>query len=101
MISIIISHSIGNVGCSASSSGGFAGISAVVIGQLGAGGNATGPHLHFEFHAGPVGKGNELNPYQIAHRHCTNRIPMEMPLNHGQEEDRETFLFPYGNFEWD
>ena len=36
MISIIISNSIGNVSCSVSSSGGLAGISAVVIGQFGA-----------------------------------------------------------------
>jgi hypothetical protein len=57
--------------------------------------------LHFEFHAGPTGRGNEVNPYQLVNRRCTDRIPMEMPLNHSGGEEREKYIFSYGYLEWD
>lgn len=50
------------------------------IGQLGAGGNATGNHLHFEYH--PGGRGNDVNPYPIVDVHCDNRLPIDVPLDH-------------------
>ena len=55
------------------------------IGQVGSGGNATGNHLHFEYH--PAGRGNQVNPYQIVDAHCGDRLPIDVPLDHAANGD--------------
>ena len=55
------------------------------IGQLGAGGNATGNHLHFEYH--PEGRGNHVNPYPIVDAHCGDRLPIDVPLDHSAKRE--------------
>jgi murein DD-endopeptidase MepM/ murein hydrolase activator NlpD len=50
------------------------------VGQMGSSGNATGTHLHFEYH--PGGRGNQVNPYPIVNAHCHDRIPIDVPLDH-------------------
>ena len=55
------------------------------IGQLGAGGNATGNHLHFEYH--PEGRGNHVNPYPMVDAHCGDRLPIDVPLDHSAERE--------------
>lgn len=55
------------------------------IGQMGSSGNATGTHLHFEYH--PGGRGNQVNPYPITDAHCGDRLPIDVPLDHAVRSD--------------